>query len=219
MSTIAITGAGSGLGRALALKYAKNGYKVFLLGRTDTKLHIVKEEILRAGGNASIVLCDVSEPASVSIAFQQIGELDVLINNAGIGIFGPVESYSVEDIENTLNTNVKGTILTVQSALPMIRKNNGRILTIISTAGLRGKVNESIYCASKFALKGFTESLQKEWESEPISITAVYMGGMNTPFWKDSSHVKDSSHLKKPESVADLIFSEDDGRTEILIDK
>ncbi|WP_404451456.1 SDR family oxidoreductase [Virgibacillus necropolis] len=219
MPNIAITGAGSGLGRALALKYAKNGYNVFLLGRSDTKLHMVQNEILQDGGKAEIVLCDVSEPASVSIAFQQIGELDVFINNAGIGIFGPVDDYTVEDVESTLNTNVKGTILTVQSALPLIRKSSGRILTIISTAGLRGKVNESIYCASKFAVKGFTESLQKEWENESISITAVYMGGMNTPFWKGSAHVKDASGLKGPEVVAEQIYSEDNGRNEIVIDK
>lgn len=219
MPTVAITGAGSGLGRALALKYASNNYKVFLLGRTDTKLHMVQNNILKNGGQAEVILCDVQEPASVSVAFQQIGELNVFINNAGIGIFGQVEDYSIDDIETTLDTNIKGTILTVQSALPQIRASKGRILTIISTAGLRGKVNESIYCASKFAVKGFTESLQKEWENASIAITAVYMGGMNTPFWDKSTHVADATDLKGPEVVAEQIFKEDDGRKEILIDK
>lgn len=219
MPTVAITGAGSGLGRALALKYAKNGYKIFLLGRTDSKLHIVQKEIMNAGGTAEVILCDVQEQASVSIAFQQIGELDVVINNAGVGIFGPAEDYTISEIETTLNTNIKGTILTVQSALPLIKASKGRILTIISTAGLRGKVNESIYCASKFAVKGFTESLQREWKDDPISITAVYMGGMNTPFWDNSTHVVDASGLKGPEPVADQIFNEDDGRNEIIIDR
>lgn len=219
MPNVAITGAGSGLGRALALQYAKNGYEVFLLGRTDNKLHLVKSEIDDAGGQAEIILCDVSEQASVSIAFQQIGQLDIFINNAGIGIFGPVDDYRVDEIEKTLDTNVKGTIFTVQSALPLIRESKGRILTIISTAGLRGKVNESIYCASKFAVRGFTESLQQEWEDEPLSITAVYMGGMNTPFWENSTHVDNPSKLKGPEIVAEQIFSEDDGRKEIIIDR
>ncbi|RYG73257.1 SDR family oxidoreductase [Lentibacillus lipolyticus] len=219
MSTVAITGAGSGLGQALALKYGANGYKVFLLGRDDTKLHMVQSDIIEQGGLAEVILCDVQEPASVSIAFQQIGELDVFINNAAIGIFGPVEDYTIGDIDKTLNTNVKGTILCVQSALPLIRASEGRILTIISTAGLRGKVHESIYCASKFAVKGFTESLQKEWENDLLSITAVYMGGMNTPFWDNSSHVADPSGLKGPEVVAEQIFNEDDGRGEIIIDQ
>lgn len=219
MPTVAITGAGSGLGRALAHEYAKHDYKVFLMGRTDEKLQMVRQEIQNKNGQAEVILCDVSEFASVSIAFQQIGELDVFINNAGIGIFGPIDEYTNEDIEHTLNTNVKGTITTVQYALPLIRESNGRILTIISTAGLRGKVNESIYCASKFAVRGFTESLQKEWKNKEFSITAVYMGGMNTPFWDDSAHVKDASHLKGPEVVAKQIYQQDDGRNEIIIDK
>lgn len=219
MPTIAITGAGSGLGRALALEYAKHNYKVYLLGRTDSKLHLVSREIRELGGHSEVILCDVSEFASVSIAFQQIGELDVFINNAGIGIFGPMEDYTNEDIDHTFNTNVRGTITTVQYALPLIKESKGRILTIISTAGLRGKVNESIYCASKFAVRGFTESLQEEWKEEDFSITAVYMGGMNTPFWDDSSHVQDASHLKGPEIVAEQIFKEDDGRKEIMIDR
>ncbi|TXL65864.1 SDR family oxidoreductase [Cerasibacillus terrae] len=219
MPTVAITGAGSGLGRALALEYANHGYTVFLMGRDGEKLYTVKHEIMENNGFAEIVLCDVSQFASISIAFQQIGELDVFINNAGIGIFGPVEKYTNEEIEKTLDTNVKGTIQTVQYALPIIRENKGRILTIISTAGLRGKVNESIYCASKFAVRGFTESLQKEWKDEPISITAVYMGGMNTPFWDHSTHVKDASHLKDPTDVAKQIYTEDDGRHAIFIDR
>lgn len=219
MPTVAITGAGSGLGKALALKYAKNNYNVYLLGRNDSKLHIVQKEIQQHGGNAEVILCDIQQEASVSIAFQQIGELDVLINNAGVGIFGSVDQYRVNDIDTTIDTNIKGTIFAIQSALPLIRKSEGRILTIISTAGLRGKVNESIYCASKFAIRGLTESLQKEWEDEPISITAVYMGGMNTPFWKDSTHVTDATHLKGPEIVAEQIFNEDDRRNEITVDK
>ena len=219
MPTVAITGAGTGLGKALAFEYAENGYKVYLLGRRNDPLQLVQHQIKEKGGNAEVVLCDVREIASIQIAFQRIGELDVFINNAGIGIFGSIDDYGVEDIEATLNTNVKGPILTVQASLPLIRKSKGRILTIISTAGLRGKVNESLYCASKFAVRGFTEALQQEWANEDFTITAVYMGGMNTPFWNKSEHVKDSSHLKGPEVVANQIFAEDDGRREIVVDR
>ncbi|MCG1028080.1 SDR family oxidoreductase [Virgibacillus halodenitrificans] len=219
MPNAAITGAGTGLGRALAIEYAAKGYKLFLLGRTDTKLQIVKEKIMQAGGQAEVILCDVREQASVSVAFQQIGRLDLFINNAGTGIFGPLNNYTLEEIENILDTNVKGTIFTVQSAAPLIKESKGRILTVISTAGLRGKKNESLYCASKFAIRGFTESLQKEWEHEEHTITSVYMGGMNTPFWKDSTHVRDASGLQSPQSVAKKIIEQDDGRKEIIIDK
>ncbi|WP_085993166.1 SDR family NAD(P)-dependent oxidoreductase [Oceanobacillus senegalensis] len=219
MPTIAITGAGSGLGEALSYHYAKNGYKVYLLGRSDSKLQLVKVKIIKVGGDAEVIPCDVREPASVSIAFEQIPQLDVFINSAGIGVFGPIEDYRIDEIENILDTNVKGSILTVQSALPLIKESNGRILTVISTAGLRGKVNESIYVASKFAVRGFTESLQKELEDAPVSLTAVYMGGMNTPFWNNSNHIKDLSKLKEPKTVAEQIFNEDDGRAEIYVDR
>ncbi|WP_082234835.1 SDR family NAD(P)-dependent oxidoreductase [Halobacillus massiliensis] len=219
MKSVLITGAGSGLGRSLALKYAQNDHHVILTGRTDRKLLLVQKEIQENGGSAQSLICDVTETASVEEVFKQLDQLDILINNAGLGLFGPLEKYHEEDIDTLYRTNVKGTILMTQHAVPFLEKSNGRVLNIISTAGLRGKKNESIYCASKFAVRGFTESLYREWENEPISATAVYMGGMNTPFWSESEHVKDPSALKGPEIVAEQIFQEDDGRKEIIIDR
>lgn len=89
-------------------------------------------------------------------------------------------------------------------------------MNIISTAGLRGKVNESVYCASKFAIRGFSESLLKELEGR-IKVVAVYMGGMDTPFWNNTDHVKDKSRFKSPREVALKIKELDDGRCEIVI--
>lgn len=218
MGKVVITGGGTGLGRALAHRYAKEGYEIVLLGRTEKSLSMVRMEIIQQGGQAESYICDITEPASVAEAVRQLDRIDVLINNAGIGIFGDLSTLAEEDIEKMLDTNVKGTILMTQKALPLLQASEGRVLNIISTAGLRGKVNESVYCASKFAVRGFTESLQKEWEDQPISSTAVYMGGMNTPFWSESDHVDDPSRLKGPEGVADKIFAEDDRRAEIKID-
>ncbi|MFD2925169.1 SDR family NAD(P)-dependent oxidoreductase [Halobacillus naozhouensis] len=219
MKNVLITGAGTGLGRALAHQYAHNGYHVYLSGRTERKLLIVKNEISKAGGSAEVLICDVTEPASVSEAIKQLSHLDVLINNAGLGIFKNVESYDEEDITKMFNTNVKGTILMTKEATELLRVSNGRVLNIISTAGLRGKTNESVYCASKFAVRGFTECLHQEWQHEEMAATAVYMGGMNTPFWHESTHVSNPEILKGPEGVAEQIFQEDDGREEIIIDK
>lgn len=219
MSYIAITGAGTGLGAAFAKQYAANDHTVYLLGRTEDKLLSVKREIEEQGGVASVVVCDVTDPSSVEEAMTQMPKLDVLINNAGLGIFGPVQEFTPSDINQMLNTNVKGTIYMTQSALPRLTESGGRILNIISTAGLRGKVNESVYCASKFAQRGFTESLQKELENTSVSVTAVYMGGMNTPFWDGSEHVSNPSKLKDPSTVAQIIFDQDDGRQEIKVDQ
>ncbi|WP_101846423.1 SDR family oxidoreductase [Halobacillus sp. Marseille-P3879] len=219
MRKVLISGAGTGLGRALALHYAQNNYNVFLAGRTEKKLLLVQQEIKELGGESEVLICDVTEPASVQEAFKQLDHLDVLINNAGIGIFGTLDSYNPEDIDKMLNTNVRGTILMTQEAAPLLNQSNGRVLNIISTAGLRGKAEETVYCASKFAVRGFTESLHKEWESESMKATAVYMGGMNTPFWDQSDHVSNPHSLKGPEGVAEQIFNEDDGRPEIFVDR
>ncbi|KGP89830.1 short-chain dehydrogenase [Pontibacillus chungwhensis BH030062] len=219
MSYIAITGAGTGLGAALAKQYAANDNTIYLLGRTEDRLLSVKREIEEQGGMASVVVCDVTDPSSVEEAMAQMPKLDVLINNAGLGIFGPVQELTTTDINQMLNTNVKGTIYMTQTALPRLTESGGRILNIISTAGLRGKVNESVYCASKFAQRGFTESLQKELAETSASVTAVYMGGMNTPFWDGSEHVSNPSKLKDPAAVAQIIFDQDDGRQEIKVDQ
>ncbi|PBB04943.1 SDR family NAD(P)-dependent oxidoreductase [Salimicrobium humidisoli] len=217
MDTVIITGAGSGLGKALARQYAASGYMVYLTGRNEGKLRSTKREIIEQGGKAESVVCDVTEAASIEEMLKQTDKVDLLINNAGIGLFGELESYGEEDIDAMLDTNVKGTILFTQAVQPRLEISGGRVLNIISTAGLKGKVNESVYCASKFAVRGFTESLHKEWENKPIDATAVYMGGMNTPFWDGSTHVADPGKLKTPEEVAKIIFEQDDRRPEIKV--
>ncbi|SFG30544.1 Short-chain dehydrogenase [Halobacillus alkaliphilus] len=219
MSTVFITGAGSGLGRALANQYGAAGYRVIVTGRTEKKLLVVQNEIEEKGGQAEAIVCDVTEPASISEALRQVEDLDVLINNAGLGIFGELHTYTQKQMDDMWTTNVRGTMLVTQAAYPKLKETNGRVLNIISTAGLRGKKNESIYCASKFAVKGFTESLQKEWEDESLTATSVFMGGMNTPFWEESTHVSNPDQLKGPEGVAEQIYNEDDGRKEIIIDQ
>lgn len=219
MGNVAITGSGSGLGKALAHQYAEAGHTVYLLGRDEEKLLITQAELKEKGFQAEVLPCDIGETSSVSIAAAQFESLDLLISNAGIGIFGPLSDYSTEDIDQVININLKGTILMAQYFLPLLEKAGGRLIHVISTAGLRGKVNESIYCASKFGIRGFTESLQKEYKDRNVSITAAYMGGMNTPFWRDSQHVTDPEKFKGPEEVAAQIFQQDDGRPEIIIDK
>lgn len=219
MKNVWITGAGTGLGRALALTYAQKGYKIFLSGRTTKQLQITQSDIHESGGEAEVIVCDITEPASIKEAVKQIDTLHVVINNAGLGYFGELSNYTEAQVDQLLDTNVKGTILVTQYAAPLLEKSNGRVLNIISTAGLRGKKNESIYCASKFAVRGFTESLHKEWEEANMSATAVYMGGMNTPFWSETDHVGNPEKLKGPEVVAEKIFTQDDGRKEIFIDR
>jgi short-subunit dehydrogenase len=146
--------------------------------------------------------------------------LDLVINNAGTGCFGPLESYSTGEIQQVLSTNVNGTINVTRCILPYFeQQGSGQVMNIISTAGLRGKKNESVYVASKFAVRGFTESLVKELEGTPIQVTAVYMGGMDTPFWQETDHIKDPSRLKSPNTVAQMIVEQNNGQAELFIDR
>lgn len=218
--TVAITGAGSGLGKALALEYASYGHHVILLGRSLEALQAVQLEIEDKGGTASAYTVDITQSSSVKNLCSELVKnhkrIDTLINNAGVGAFGPFEDMTESDNDRMIATNLKGTILMTQGILPILQR---RIINIISTAGQKGKANEAVYCATKFAVRGFTESLQVEWQKNDngMQATAVYMGGMNTPFWANSSHITEVARLKKPELVAQLIYLQDDGRKAILI--
>jgi short-subunit dehydrogenase len=223
MKAIIVTGAGSGLGKELALLFSQKGYHLLLTGRTVEKLMQTKNEIEAGGGNADVFPLDISSSKSVKLTLQEMTnkyQIYGLVNNAGVGHFGPFTAITEQEINEMLDTNVKGTILMTQAVLPhLLSQGEGRIINIISTAGLRGKVNEAVYCASKFAIRGFTESLQKELEGSNLKINAVYMGGMDTPFWDGSDHVKDKSRFRSAKEVAEIIFSEIDQESIIIESK
>lgn len=218
MKKILITGGGSGLGAELAKGYGENGNHIILVGRNEENLKKVTKEVIQQGAFAEYCVMDISNKDSIDRGIKAIVEkhnnIDYLINSAGVGFFGPIETLTMDEMNTMIDINVKGTIMITMKLLPYV---NERILNIISTAGLKGKVNEAVYCASKFAMRGFTESLQKELSHSKVKITAVYMGGMDTPFWENSTHIKDKSRLKAPQVVAKEIISNDDGREEIII--
>jgi short-subunit dehydrogenase len=213
MKTILITGAGTGLGKELALSYAKKGHTIILTGRRLDPLEAVKEEILTFGAQAFVYQLDISSLENVKQTVSKIiseHTVDYLLNNAGAGCFGPLTNLDYGEIETTIQTNVLGTIILTKELLPhLLKQENSKIMNIISTAGQKGKVNESVYVASKFAVRGFTESLQKELEGK-VHVIATYMGGMDTPFWDETDHIKDKSRLKSPREVAEMIVAQDD---------
>lgn len=210
MKTIVITGAGSGLGKELAFLFSQKGFHLLLTGRTTEKLNTVKMEIESAGGRADILQLDIRNHEDVFGKIKEISHtFDIfgLVNNAGIGHFGAFAEMNVQQMNEMLDTNVYGTILMTKAILPILEQTGeGQIMNIISTAGLRGKVNEAVYVASKFAVRGFTESLQMEYEGSGIKFNAVYMGGMDTPFWDESDHIKDKTRLRSAKEIAKIIM-------------
>jgi short-subunit dehydrogenase len=209
MKSIIVTGAGSGLGKELSLKLSKEGYHIIVAGRNLSKLQKVQHEI--GEDHAHAITIDIQDLRSVKDAIDELSksfEIHGLVNNAGVGYFGPFIEQQEKDIQEMLQTNIAGTMYMTQAVLPILSKNKkGFLMNIISTAGLRGKVNEAVYVASKFAVRGFTESIQKEYEQQGIHISAVYMGGMNTPFWDHNDHIADRTRLRSPEEVAEIILA------------
>ncbi|WML57372.1 SDR family oxidoreductase [Neobacillus sp. PS2-9] len=223
MKTMIVTGAGSGLGKELAFLFSKKGFHLLLVGRTIEKLVEAKQEIEALGGKADLLSLDISNNEDVVSKLNGLNEryqVAGLVNNAGVGHFGPFIEMDDTQIKEMLETNVWGTILMTKAILPLLSQNGeGRIMNIISTAGLRGKVNEAVYVASKFAVRGFTESLQKEYEGSGIKFNAVYMGGMDTPFWDESTHVSDKSRFRSPKEVAEIIMDQIDQDSIIIESK
>jgi short-subunit dehydrogenase len=221
VKTIIVTGAGSGLGKELALLFSQQGYHVLLTGRTVDKLSAVRKIIIETGGTADVFELDLQNVSDISSKIGEISKthrISGLVNNAGVGHFGPFLNIQVSEITEMVHTNVLGTILMTKAVLPMLQEQGeGLVMNIISTAGLRAKVNEAVYVASKFAVRGFTESLQKEFENSRVKIKAVYMGGMDTPFWDGSNHITDSSRFRSPKEVAQIIMNQLD-QEEIIIE-
>ena len=219
--TILITGAGTGLGKELAFAYSRLGHTIILTGRRPEPLQQVEKEIQANGGKAFTYLIDVTNYEDLVKKVEQIvdaHDFHVLINNAGAGCFGPLNELQIKQINECIMTNVNGTIYMSKASLPFLSKvDNSKVLNIISTACLKGKVNESVYVASKYAIRGFTESLQKEWEGK-ITFKAVYMGGMDTPFWENTDHIADKTRLKDPKAIAEKIVQlDEEGQIEIVI--
>ncbi|MBM7587099.1 short-subunit dehydrogenase [Bacillus pakistanensis] len=222
MKSVVISGGGSGLGKELGVLLSKKGMQAILLGRTEKKLLETSEIIKKNGGEASYYVLDITAHAEVKKTVCEINEnhdVEMLINNAGVGYFGPILESTDQQLLEMFQTNVFGSIYLTKSFLPMFLKNStGTILNIISTAGLRGKKNEALYVSSKFALRGFSESLQKEYEGDALKIVNAYMGGMDTPFWDESDHITDKSRMRTPKDVAEMILKELPMKDKIVIE-
>ncbi|MDR7079500.1 short-subunit dehydrogenase [Neobacillus niacini] len=205
---VVITGAGSGLGASLAKKYSGLGFRICLLGRTRERLQRTADMLTN---DYSIYELDVSKKNEVTEVFQsikaEVGPIDILINNAGIGVFDLAENINEDAVHQMIDINLKGTIFCTQAVLPDMKdRNEGIISNIVSTAGLEGKVTESVYCASKFGVRGFSDSLFLELQDSQVKIYAAYMGGMKTEFW-DGIYQKDEiKDLMDPDDIADIIM-------------
>lgn len=211
---VVITGGSAGVGKAMAGKFASEGAKTIILARTMSKLEKVKEEFEKDGLNLEIYSCDVADEDQVKQTVGDIlknhGFIDVLINNAGTGFKGLVEDVPLSVYEKTFETNVKGVFLMTRAVMPHMKaKKDGFILNISSGAGLNGHPGMSIYCASKFAVRGFTQAVAAEGKPYDIRVTVFFPGTINTGFHKhlggEQPEEKKQS-MMQPEDIADTAY-------------
>ncbi|TFJ92911.1 3-ketoacyl-ACP reductase [Lentibacillus salicampi] len=209
-----ITGAGSGIGRATALELAREGVHVGLIARTESKLKAVAEEAEAQGVKAVYVPCDISEMEEVHLAVdkleQDLGPADILLNNAGIGLNGKFLELEPDDWKHTLEVNVFGTYHVTRAVLPqMIEKNQGDIIMISSSNGLKGTAGSTSYSASKFAVQGMAEALMQEVRPHNIRISTLNpsMVGTNMIFG-DNPNQNDKEKFMQPEDLAEYMVSQ-----------
>jgi len=178
--TVVVTGAGRGIGRAIALAAARAGATVVLAARTEEQVQDVAREVAALGGAALAVAADVRQREDVervvARAVEETGRLDAVVNNAGVFVWKPLEKLSEEEWDRVLETNLKATYLLVRAALPELKKSRGRILNVASVHGTAGDANVVAHCAAKFGLIGLTKALALELRPDGIAVNALCPG-------------------------------------------
>lgn len=197
-----ITGAAKGIGLATARHLLARGARVACLDLEDCP----EPKVLSVCGDVTRA-ADVEK--AVAEVTQRLGPVSVWINNAGLARHRWIQDYSEEEIDLMLAVNLKGTILGSQAALrSMIPRRCGHIINIISTASLRGIPSETVYCAAKWGVRGFTQGLAEEAAAHRIRVTALLPGGVDTAFWNEASNREAPRQLfLKAEHIADAIVS------------
>lgn len=212
---ILITGASSGIGLATALALAKRGARLTLAARRAPELDAAVRDCRDAGGECGSVVTDVSVREQcfrlASVAAQERGAIDVLVNNAGFAIFDPIAEAEPAALESMMRTNYFGTVWCTQAVLPeMLRNRRGAVINVGSITGLMGYARMGGYCATKFAVTGFTEALRAEVQGHGIAISLVCPGTTDTDFFvtAEKGKMPGAARLllaRPPERVAAVI--------------
>ena len=206
-----VTGAGRGIGRAIALVLAREGARVALAARSVQELEAVRVEIAEAGGEAACFATDVSVEEQVCRlvrgAAERFGRLDILVNNAGIGLYRPLDRYPTEDWDRVMAVNARGTFLACREAIPYLRQQPvSHIVNVVSVLGHKGYVNQGAYTASKHAILGLSKVLGKEHQKDGIQVHAVCPGGVDTELIGRARPDLDRSVLIDPAEIGEIVL-------------
>ena len=221
---VLVTGASRGIGAAVALAVAAKGARVALVARTEPDLEAV---LAKLDGQGAVATADVADPVALAGAVAKLeadlGPIDVLVANAGIGAYGPFVDIEPEELERLVKVNVLGTMYAIKAVLPgMIARRRGHVVTIGSIAGRIGSPFEAVYAATKFAGVGLTEALAVEVEPYGIGVSVVNPGPVDSDFGNARGHPYDRERPKPvpPQDVADAVIKAiEQGRDELYVPK
>lgn len=206
-----VTGAGSGVGRAVALAFASRGARLFLVGRTRATLDAVATEAGRSGSEpAAVLVADISDVDDVArLAARILGEaseIDFLIHSAGTISLGATEETSTDDFDRQYRTNVRGAFHLTRLLLPSLRGRHGHVAFVNSSAGLTARAGVGAYAASKHALRAVADSLREEVNADGVRVISVFLGRTATPMQEAVHAAEGKSYrpelLLQPEDVA-----------------
>jgi uncharacterized protein len=226
---VLITGASSGIGKQAAIDFADNGAKtIVLVSRSKTKLEELKEMLYQNSTSESLVYsCDVSSKAEVITMgkelLSRLGHVDILVNNAGIGLYDKVQDQSIEEMESITFTNYLGMVYCTKVFLEsMVYKGTGHIVNVASVAASFGVAGLAAYCASKYAILGFSEALWHELHGTGVGITVVSPIGVKTNFFNHESFAHRipnyTGFMLEPETVSKaIVAAANSSRLEIMI--
>jgi 2-keto-3-deoxy-L-fuconate dehydrogenase len=181
--TAVITGGGSGIGKAIATTFAKQGAIVHILELTDDSAKEAAQEITAAGGKVFTHSCNVANQHEVIATFEKIGAINILVNNAGIANIGKADTTNEQDFDRVMMVNVKGVYNCLYAAIPQLRKSaGGVILNMASVAGLTGLADRFVYSTSKGAILAMTMSVARDYMNENIRCVSISPARVHTPF-------------------------------------
>ncbi len=213
--TALVTGASSGIGRLLALRFARLGARLVLVARREAELQALASEIAGEGGEALALPCDVSDREQVSVsakqALEHYGRIDLLVNNAGYGHHRRFIDWDVADMERMMCVNYFGTLYWTKALLPqMVEQRRGWLVFMASIGGKIGVPEESAYAASKFALVGLAEALSIELEDDGISVLTICPGTFRTDFFDEEALARmppvSQRNMQEPEALVDTVI-------------
>jgi len=206
--TVLVTGASRGIGAAICRRLAADGARIIAVARSQDQLDALLREIKKHRDDCIAIAADLANPDAitklVAAVRDQAGKLDILINNAGIAWMRPFEDITLDDWRQLMTLNMDAVFLLTRDFLPMLRESGGaRIINIGSNACVKGIAKMSCYCASKFALRGFTMALREELADSGIRVNLVMPGPVNTTIAGEKA---DQWHLLQPEDIAEIVW-------------